>query len=122
MNKSVSHDVGREGKRRHIGVVEKQFDRRAAEVATEQEWPSPPKANAIYMHLTRQRKRNWRELVESALLAAGGSLTQTVGAAVREFPAWWFDERHIIYGLRRLLHFRNALEANYEAMTSAARF
>lgn len=88
-----------------------EFDRRAPEVAAQQGWPRPPKANAIYMYLTRKRKRSWRELVADALVTASANLTQRVGATTREFPAWWFDERHIVYGLRRLLHFRQEQEA-----------
>src|SRR5450432_2789718 len=80
-------------------VSQPQFDLCAGEVAAEQGWPSPPKANAIYMQLTRKRKRSWRQLIESALAAAaeGHSLRQTIGAATSEFPAWWFDERHIVH-------------------------
>ena len=81
------------------------FDARAAEVAAEQGWPEPPKANAIYMRLTRTRKRTWRQLVEGAIAAASGNLTQTANAQTREFPAWWFDERHIYFGLHRVLYF-----------------
>ena len=44
------------------------FDARAPEVAAEQGWPEPPKANAIYMRLTCRRKRTWRQLVESAVV------------------------------------------------------
>lgn len=51
-------------------VSQPQFDLCAGEVAAEQGWPSPPKANAIYMQLTWRRKRSWRQLVESALAAA----------------------------------------------------
>ena len=81
------------------------FDARALEVAAERGWPEPPRANAIYMRLTRTRKRTWRQLVESAIAAVAGSLTQTANAQVREFPAWWFDERHIYFGLHRVLQF-----------------
>ena len=93
------------------GLSQPQFDLRAAEIAAEQGWPRPPKANAIYMHLTRRRKRSWRQLVESSLAVTNGSFVQTARITTAEFPAWWFDERHIVFGLRRVLHFRREQEA-----------